>query len=82
MTAKIIVMVTILLIVIKYLELKYTRNIREKLSGRPINQYVIVSLLDAVPGCMDAFLIVSLYIHSLVGFGARATYLSKLTEHT
>jgi len=70
MTVKIIVMVTILLIVIEYLELKYTRKIREKLSGRPINQYVIASLLGAVPGCMDAFLIVSLYIHGLVSFGA------------
>ena len=70
MTFKIIIMVTILLIIIEYLELKYTGKIREKLIGRPINQYVIASLLGAVPGCMDAFLIVSLYIHGLVGFGA------------
>lgn len=69
-TLRIIVMVTILLIVIEYLELKYEGKIRKKLIGRPINQYVIASLLGAVPGCMDAFLIVSLYIHGLVGFGA------------
>ena len=70
MTVKIIVMVSVLLIVIEYLELKYKGKIREKLIGRPINQYVIASLLGAVPGCMDAFLIVSLYTHGLVGFGA------------
>ena len=70
MTVKIIVMVSVLLIVIEYLELKYKGKIREKLIGRPINQYVIASLLSAVPGCMDAFLIVSLYTHGLVGFGA------------
>ena len=69
-TCKIIIMVTILLIIIEYLELKYTGKIREKLIVRPINQYVIASLLGAIPGCMDAFLIVSLYIHGLVGFGA------------
>ena len=70
MTVKIIVMVSVLLIVIEYLELKYKGKIREKLIGRPINQYVIASLLGAVPGCMDTFLIVSLYTHGLVGFGA------------
>lgn len=67
---KIITMVTILLIVVEYLELKYEGKIRNKLIGRPMNQYVIASLLGAVPGCIDAFLIVSLYIHGLVGFGA------------
>ncbi len=70
LTYKIIVMVTILLIVVEYLELKYEGKIREKLIGRPMNQYIMASLLGAVPGCMDAFLIVSLYIHGLVGFGA------------
>jgi len=70
MTCKIIIMVTILLIIVEYLELKYAGKIREKLTGRPINQYVLASLLGAVPGCTDAFLIVSLYIHGLVGFGA------------
>ena len=72
MTVKIIVMVTTLLIITEYLELKYEGKIREKMMGRPISQYVIASLLGAVPGCMDAFLIVSLYIHGLVSFGALA----------
>ena len=69
-TMKIIAMVTILLIVVEYFELRYEGKIRNKLIGRPMNQYVVASLLGAVPGCMDAFLIVSLYIHGLVGFGA------------
>ena len=72
MTAKIIVMITTLMIIIEYLELKFNDNIREKITGRPLNQYVMASLLGAVPGCMDAFLIVSLYTHGLVGFGALA----------
>jgi hypothetical protein len=70
MTVKIIVMVTILMILIEYLELKFKDKIREKITGRPLNQYVIASLLGAIPGCMDAFLVVSLYIHGMVGFGA------------
>jgi hypothetical protein len=70
MTVKIIVMVTMLMIFIEYLELKFKDKIREMITGRPLNQYVIASLLGAIPGCMDAFLVVSLYIHGMVGFGA------------
>ncbi|MGC9345451.1 MAG: putative manganese transporter [Candidatus Bathyarchaeales archaeon] len=69
-TLKIIVMVILLMIVIEFLELKYKDKIREKITARPVNQYVISSLLGAIPGCMDAFFIVSLYVHGVVGFGA------------
>jgi hypothetical protein len=69
-TVKIIVMVTTLMILIEYLEVKYKDKIREVITGKPLNQYVIASLLGAIPGCMDAFLVVSLYIHGMVGFGA------------
>jgi len=70
MTVKIVSMVTILMIIVEYLELKFRDKIREKITGSPINQCVIASLLGVIPGCMDAFLVVSLYIHGLVGFGA------------
>ncbi len=69
-TLKIIFMVTTLMILIEYLEVKFKDRIREKITGKPLNQYVMASLLGAVPGCMDAFLVVSLYIHGMVGFGA------------
>ena len=70
MTVKILVMVTTLMILIEYLEVKFKDKIREVVTGRPLNQYVMASLLGAIPGCMDAFLVVSLYIHGMVGFGA------------
>jgi hypothetical protein len=73
MTVKIIVMVTTLMILIEYLEVKFKDKIRKSITGRPINQYVMASLLGAIPGCMDAFLVVSLYIHGMVGFGALAS---------
>jgi len=63
-------MVTILLIFVEYLEVKYKDKLRNLLTGRPLSQIVMASLLGAVPGCMDAFLIVSFYIHGFVGFGA------------
>jgi len=67
-TSKIICMVAVLLIVVEYLELRYKDGIREKLTGNALNQYLFASLLGAVPGCLDAFLVVSLYIHGMVGF--------------
>jgi len=69
-TVKMIVMITALMVLIEYLELRFKGKIREKITGRPLNQYVMASLLGAIPGCMDAFFVVSLYIHGLVGFGA------------
>jgi len=69
-TMKIIFMVTLLMIIIEFLQLKFKDKIREKITKKPINQYAIASLLGAIPGCIDAFFIVSLYTHGLVGFGA------------
>jgi hypothetical protein len=35
-------------------------------------QYVLASLIGAVPGCMGAFTNVSLYVHGMISFGALA----------
>ena len=70
LTCKIVLMVFVLLVIIEYLEMKYEDRLRSLLKGRPFIQCVAASLLGAVPGCMDAFLVVSLYIHGFVGFGA------------
>ena len=69
-TMKIVGMVILLMILIEFLELRFKDKIREKITSSPLTQYVIASLLGAIPGCMDAFFIVSLYIHGIVGFGA------------
>lgn len=69
-TCKIILMVTLFMIFIEYVELRYKEKISKLFLGRSLAQYVVASLLGAVPGCMDAFLVVSLYIHGLVSFGA------------
>jgi len=71
-TLKILLIVLALMIVTEYLELRFKDKIREKITRKPSNQYVISSFLGVVPGCVDAFFIVSLYVHGLVGFGALA----------
>lgn len=71
-TVKIIVMVTVLMILIEYLEVKFKDRIRAVITGKNIHQYLLASFLGAIPGCMDAFLVASLYIHGMVGFGGLA----------
>ncbi len=70
LTLKIVFMVTVLMSIIGYIEQRYNDKIKSIITDRPLVQIVSASLLGAVPGCMDAFLIVSLYIHGSVGFGA------------
>lgn len=67
---KLVLMVTVLMIMIEYLELRYQDKIREKIVQSPLNQYLIASALGVIPGCLDAFFIVSLYSHGLVSMGA------------
>ena len=69
-TAKIILIVTMLMFAIEFLELKFKAKIREKITENSMNQIVVASLLGSVPGCIDAFFVVSLYVHGLVGFGS------------
>jgi len=70
LTLKIVVMVTVLMSIIDYIEQRYDDKLKSIITDRPLVQIVSASILGAVPGCMDAFLIVSLYIHGTVGFGA------------
>jgi len=69
-TLKILLIVLVLMTSVEYLELRFKDRIREKITRKPSNQYAISSILGAVPGCVDAFFIVSLYVHGMVGFGA------------
>ena len=70
LTLKIVLMVSVFLTVLDYFEHRYSDKIKSIITNRPIVQVVSASILGAVPGCMDAFLVVSLYIHGTVGFGA------------
>ena len=69
-TLKIVGIVAVLMIVIEWLQIKFEDKIKKALIKNPHNQIIGSSLLGAIPGCIDAFLVVSLYSHGLVGFGA------------
>ena len=69
-TIKIILIVTALMILVEYLQIKFKKKIENKITKNLKNQIIGSSLLGVIPGCFDAFFIVNLYSHGLVGFGA------------
>ena len=69
-TANILLVVMLLMIVIEFFELRYKGKLLEIITRNQVSQYIVASLLGAIPGCIDAFFVVSLYVHGLVSFGA------------
>lgn len=69
-TIKIILIVTTLMILVEYIQIKFKTKIKKLITKNTKNQIVGSSLLGSIPGCFDAFFIVSLYSHGLVGFAA------------
>ena len=69
-TAEIMAIVAVLMVAIEWLEIKFRSRLERWLVKSVKTQIIGASLLGAVPGCFDAFFVVSLYTHRLVGFGA------------
>ncbi len=69
-TMQIILLVAVMMVIVEFIEIRFKNAIQKKITENHVNQIIIASLLGAIPGCTDAFFIVSLYTHGLVGFGA------------
>ncbi len=69
-TIRIILIVTILMTLVEWLQIKFKDKIEKNITRNKKNQIIGASLLGAIPGCLDAFFIVNLYSHGVVGFGA------------
>ena len=67
---KISLFVFLMMILIDYLNVKTHGHLRELVRGRKWRQYSLSSFLAATPGCLGAFMDVSLYVHGLISFGA------------
>lgn len=72
LTLKILAIVFVLMVAVELAELKFGDAMRRVLTQRRGLQYVIAAALGVTPGCVGAFLVVSLYKAGLVGFGALA----------
>ena len=62
--------VFIMMLLIEYVNVQTHGRWQEALKRGRWRQYLLASLLGAVPGCLGAFTVVSLYTHRILGFGA------------
>ncbi len=65
--------VFVMMLVIEYLNVLTQGKWHEKMAKNKWMQYVLAAFLGAMPGCLGAFLIVSMYSHRIVSFGALVT---------
>jgi hypothetical protein len=65
--------VFIMMLVIEYINVQSNGIWQKYLTGNKWKQYLIAGLLGAIPGCLGAFTVVTLFTHRLVSFGALIT---------
>ena len=62
--------VFIMMLLIEYINVQTRGSWQQKLKKSKLGQYTVGVVLGAVPGCLGAFTVVSLYSHGVVSFGA------------
>jgi len=67
---RITVLVFLMMIVIDFLDVKTRGRLKKFVKGNVWRQYTTASFLGATPGCIGAFMNVTLYIHGFLTFGA------------
>jgi len=65
--------VFLMMLLVEYLNVLSGGRWQSKLKANPFGTYILSALLGAVPGCLGAYMVVSLYTHRLVSFGALVT---------
>jgi hypothetical protein len=62
--------VFIMMLLVEYLNVQSKGSWQQRLKQSKNGQYLLGVILGAVPGCLGAFTVVSLYSHGIVSFGA------------
>ncbi len=62
--------VFVMMLVVDYVNFITQGKFSSLIRGYRLRQYIITSLLGAIPGCLGAFMVVSFYIRGLISFGA------------
>ncbi len=65
--------VFIMMLVIEYINVQSKGLWQKYLTGSKWKTYLIAGVLGAIPGCLGAFTMVTLFSHRLVSFGALVT---------
>ncbi len=59
-----------MMVFVDWLNVRSRGGMTTTLRGRRWREYLLASFLGATPGCLGAFMNVSLYVHGLISFGA------------
>jgi len=62
--------VFVMMVLVDFINAAGKKRMGNFLHGGHWRQYMLASLLGAAPGCLGAFMNVSLYVHGLISFGA------------
>src|SRR5210317_1050147 len=62
--------VFVMMLVVDFIDSTSKGRMSEIIKGGPWRQYTLASLLGSTPGCLGAFMNVSLYVHGMISFGA------------
>jgi len=64
------VFVFVMMLLVDYVDMVTVRRMSTFMQGGPWRQYTLASLFGSTPGCLGAFMNVSLYVHGMITFGA------------
>lgn len=69
-SVSITLLVLLLMAVVESINISSSGRLFEKLHGKPVLEVAMACLLGAIPGCAGGFVVVSLFTHRLLSFGA------------
>ena len=72
-TLMIAAFVTVMMLVVEYINVRTRGALLSMLSESRVSQYGLAAVLGAIPGCLGAFVVVALYAHRRVSIGALVT---------
>jgi hypothetical protein len=64
------VFVFVMMLLVDFLDTATKRRMSDIMKGGKLRQYTLASFLGSTPGCLGAFMNVSLYVHGMISFGA------------
>lgn len=69
-SVSITLLVLLLMAIIESINITSSGKLFQKLQGRPVAAVALACLLGAIPGCAGGFVVVSMFTHRLLSFGA------------
>ena len=64
------VFVFVMMLLVDFIDAASKRRMSDIIKGGQWRQYTLASFLGSTPGCLGAFMNVSLYVHGMISFGA------------